>query len=120
VQAPFGPFRQRCLPLFEPHGDPRLVLGQAFDRVAGANLAFLQDGEIDPRLPGLQEGFDHAGVAETDPELETRHPRLRDDQPGRPDAQLVADVDRVVEQSLRRQGLAEDPRRQHAAESLTP
>ena len=54
------------------------------------------------------------------PELEARHPRLRDDQPGRPDAELVADVDRILEQTRRRQVLAEDPRRQLATELLPP
>ena len=74
-----------------------------------ADRALLEDGEIDPRLPGLKEGFDHAGVVEPNPELVAWQPRLRDDQPGRPDAELVADVDRVLEQSLRRQVLAEIP-----------
>ena len=82
------------------HGDPRPVLGDTFDRVAGPDHALLQHGEIDPRLSGLEEGFDHAGIVEPKPELVARHPRLRDDQPGRPDAELVADVNRILEQPL--------------------
>ena len=76
--------------------------------------------KIDSRLSSLQEGFDHAGIVEPNPELEARPPRLRDDQPGRPDAELVADVDRILEQTRRRQVLAEDPRRQLATEPLPP
>lgn len=70
--------------------DPTVFRVNSLDRIAGADLSLVDDCKVDPRPACLEKGFDHRGVAEADPQLEAGKPRLRDDQPGGANAELVA------------------------------
>ena len=97
-----------------------LVLGDPLDPVARAHHAFLTNGEVDPRVTDMEEGLDHGRVAEAETELEAGHARLCDDQPRSSDAEHVADMDRVFDQSLGREVLAEDAVAQLTVEPRPP
>ena len=84
-----------------------LVRVDVLDRVAGADDAFLDDGEIDAGPAGPEELLDHRGIAEPDAQLVAGQPGLGDDQPRGADAEFVADVNKVLDEPLGAEVLAE-------------
>ena len=85
------------------------AFGDQDDRVAGADVAFLEDAEVEARpSAGGQQGR-HLRLVHANPDAVAGDARLGDLEQGRADPVAVADADLVVRQSLDGEVLAELP-----------
>jgi hypothetical protein len=75
----------------------RRVSADQLEFIACADFAFSQDGEVKAGAAAGEEALDHVVHLETDAELVTGEARLGDDDLGRADGELVADVDGVLD-----------------------
>src|SRR5262249_32026975 len=93
---------------------------EALDRIAGRDVAFLVDREVEAAAAALEEALDDVGAVEADPELVARHARLRDAQLCGAGAEDVADADVGLAQSLGGEVPAERAERQLDSRQLAP
>src|SRR5438445_2301711 len=84
-----------------------MVRPETFDRVSRGHIALFVDREVKSRTAAREEPPHHVQPPEPDPELETRHPRLRHRQQGRSDAQSVSDPEGPLVETFRREILTE-------------
>lgn len=90
VQA--GDFRDR---------DGTRVSRKRFYRIPCADISLLCDGDVKTRAGAVEEAFHHIVGLKADTQFVTGEARLRDDHFRRADAELVAEMDRVLQQALR-------------------
>ena len=84
-------------------------------------MPFLQHAEVEAGPAAPKEPLDHVRPAETDPKLEARHPRLRHDELGGPNAEVVANVNGILQQPGTRQILTKhSPRKLGFRKLLAP
>ena len=79
------------------------------DRVAGADLAFLEDAQIEARPSAGGQERSHLRLVHANPNAVAGGPRLRHLEQSSPDPVAVADADLVIGQSLDGEVLAELP-----------
>jgi hypothetical protein len=79
------------------------------DFVAGADLPFPQDAEIEPRPSARRQQRRHPRLIGPDADAIAGNARLRDLEKGAPDLKAIADANLVVGQSFNREVLAKLP-----------
>src|SRR5438132_3149992 len=94
------------------HRDLLIVSCDAFPQIARADFTFVQDGQIKTAATARMEPFRHVRTSESYTKFVARHARLRHLDHRFPDAELIADVDRLFVQPLRSKVLAEHSVRQ--------
>ncbi len=85
---------------------PRLTLLDLHDLVAGADLAFLEDAEVESGTPAGRQKRRHAGLVHANPDAIAGDPGLCDLEQSAADPIAIADVDAVVRQAFDREVLA--------------
>ena len=91
------------------YSDGVFVAADDFRAVASGHVPFLDYGKIESRASAKLKLLHHVRPPEPDAELVAGKSRLGDAEYGRPDAQTVAEVNRVFEQAFERQVFAEHP-----------
>ncbi len=86
---------------------PLLAFLDLDDVVAGADLALLQDAEVEPRPPARGQQRGHARLVHPDADAIAGDARLGDLEQGAADPVAIADKDAVVGQAFDREVLAE-------------
>ena len=83
-----------------------------FDGVSGCELAFFEDGEVEPAGVAFDEALDHVVAIEADRDFVAGDAGLRDHQESGTDAELVTDVEGIFEQAFGCEILAESSPRE--------
>src|SRR6266480_7001975 len=101
--------------------DRKLEPGDRSDGIAGLDIAFAGHGQIKAGPAAPQKALYHVRPAEADAELEARHAGLRHHELGGTDPESIPDVNGILDDTLRREILAEgSPGEVHAGKLGAP
>src|SRR5690242_2083292 len=94
------------------------VAREQLDFIAGADLAFAGDGQVETGAGAGKKALHHLVGLETDAQLVARQARLRDNHFRGTDGEAVAEVHRILEQAFGGEVLSENGKAQVAAGKL--